>query len=129
MGLLNTSFYVEMVSMGECINCGVPICAPSPFKEKRLKDHSKMFYCINGHAQHYIGKTEAEKLNDVIRIERSRNEFTRARLEREQNSHRATRGHLTRVKKRIASGVCPCCNRTFQNVARHMKTQHPGYGT
>jgi hypothetical protein len=25
-------------------------------------------------------------------------------------------------------GVCPCCNRTFQQLARHMKAKHPGYG-
>lgn len=22
---------------------------------------------------------------------------------------------------------CPCCRRNFQNLQRHMKTQHPGY--
>ena len=32
---------------------------------------------------------------------------------------------LTRLQKRIHAGVCPCCNRTFTNVARHMKTKHP----
>lgn len=26
-----------------------------------------------------------------------------------------------------APRVCPCCNRTFQNVARHIAGQHPDY--
>jgi len=32
---------------------------------------------------------------------------------------------LKRVKRRINGGVCTCCNRTFTNLARHMKTKHP----
>jgi hypothetical protein len=27
----------------------------------------------------------------------------------------------------VANGVCPCCNRTFQNLARHMAGKHPDY--
>jgi hypothetical protein len=23
--------------------------------------------------------------------------------------------------------VCPCCRRTFQNLMRHMQTQHPTF--
>jgi hypothetical protein len=23
--------------------------------------------------------------------------------------------------------VCPCCNRTFENLARHMNSKHRGY--
>jgi Fe-S oxidoreductase len=30
-----------------------------------------------------------------------------------------------RIKTRVANGVCPHCNRTFQNLARHMASQHP----
>lgn len=26
-----------------------------------------------------------------------------------------------------ACGVCPCCNRSFTNVRRHMTSQHPDY--
>lgn len=33
----------------------------------------------------------------------------------------------TRIKNRIARGVCPCCNRTFVNLAKHMASQHPSY--
>lgn len=40
---------------------------------------------------------------------------------------RAQKGQNTRLKNRIAAGVCPCCNRSFQNVARHMAGQHPDF--
>lgn len=37
------------------------------------------------------------------------------------------KGEVTKLKKRIANGVCPCCKRSFCNLAAHMKTQHPEY--
>lgn len=40
---------------------------------------------------------------------------------------RAQRAAKTRIKKRVAAGVCPCCTRSFANLARHMKGQHPDY--
>lgn len=30
---------------------------------------------------------------------------------------------------RVGAGVCPCCKRTFQQLARHMKCKHPKYRT
>jgi len=44
-----------------------------------------------------------------------------------EHSQRTTKGHLTRIKRRVAAGICPCCNRTFRDLGRHMKGQHPGY--
>lgn len=44
-----------------------------------------------------------------------------------QQDHEATRAKLVRDRARFANGVCPCCNRSFENVARHMRTQHPDY--
>jgi len=40
----------------------------------------------------------------------------------------AERSARVRLKKRIACGVCPCCKRTFTNLARHISGQHPEYG-
>jgi chemotaxis response regulator CheB len=48
-----------------------------------------------------------------------RSDFTR--------EHSATRAQLTKTKKRVANGVCPCCNRTFKQLARHMKAKHPEF--
>ncbi len=30
-----------------------------------------------------------------------------------------------KMRTRVMNGVCPCCNRTFQNLMAHMKTEHP----
>jgi len=50
------------------------------------------------------------------------------RADTEARRARAYKGHLGRTRKRIGSGTCPCCNRHFQNLGRHMKGQHPEYG-
>ena len=33
----------------------------------------------------------------------------------------------TRLKNRVGKGVCPCCNRSFANLKRHMASQHPEF--
>lgn len=48
-------------------------------------------------------------------------------LEAERRAHAATKGQLTKTRKRVAGGVCPCCNRSFVNLGRHMAGQHPDY--
>lgn len=43
-----------------CCSCGIGFCLPTPLYEARVRDHGR-FYCPNGHAQHYLGKTKQEK--------------------------------------------------------------------
>lgn len=117
---------VELITE-ECYSCGVLFAFPVTLREKLLSDHSRNFYCPNGHSQHYIGKTDAEKQRErAERLERqlaNRDEDLRSA----HASNRAMRGQVTKLKKRVASGVCPCCHRTFANVQRHMEGQHPDY--
>ena len=61
----------------------------------------------------------AEK-DDEIKRQRDRKEAA-------QRQASAFKGVVTRTKNRIAGGACPCCNRTFQNLARHMATKHSDY--
>ena len=39
----------------------------------------------------------------------------------------AQKGVTTRLKNRVQKGVCPCCNRYFAQLQRHMTTQHPNF--
>jgi hypothetical protein len=32
---------------------------------------------------------------------------------------------VTRLKNRAAAGLCTCCNRSFQNLRKHMEIKHP----
>jgi hypothetical protein len=33
------------------------------------------------------------------------------------------------MKKRAVAGVCPCCNRHFRELERHMASKHPKYAS
>src|SRR4030095_11332018 len=113
--------------------CGVHFGLPYDLYEDLVKSHN-WFYCPNGHNQHYVGKTEEEKLREELSRmtereadQRRLKEQAREETQRINRTLITTKGHITRVKNRIVNGVCPCCNRTFQNLKNHMKTQHPAY--
>ncbi len=76
------------------------------------------------------GTSEFERMRKQLETANNSRDFYARRLNEEVRSKRAVRAHLTRSKKkleRIAHGVCPCCNRSFQNLRRHMSVKHPGF--
>ncbi|MFB3077027.1 MAG: hypothetical protein ACE1Y4_03380 [Lysobacterales bacterium] len=79
-------------------------------------------------------ETEADRLRIMLKEEedglcreRARHDQTRADLEATELSRRAHKAAATRIKNRVARGVCPCCNRSFTNLHRHMESKHPNY--
>ena len=106
--------------------CGITFAAPESWIRKRREDHV-WWYCPNGHTQHFPGETEAEKLKKQLAARGA--ELDRVRADRDAQIRTITsmKGQATKLRKRVAAGVCPCCKRTFQNLARHMSGQHPGF--
>lgn len=115
----------EVLVAHRCGECGVWFGLTEFMLDKRRKD-GKSFYCPNGHSRAFR-ETEAMRLQRQLDDERQRRRAAQDLLHAEERSHTATRGHLTRQKKRAANGVCPCCNRTFKQLAAHMKNKHPEY--
>lgn len=115
-----------MTKMG-CGECGIEFAVPDSFyKERRERGSALSWYCPNGHSR-VFRESEADKL----RRERDQLKQRQAMLEDEarQARERAEKAEATtkRLKKRAAGGACPCCKRTFANMARHMKQQHPTF--
>lgn len=117
--------------------CGLSFAVPAWWETERRRLHDG-WYCPNGHQQYFGGETDAERR--IRELEEERKQLRREaeeiaadyRLERNareqvQRSLAATKGVLTKTRKRIAAGVCPCCHRTVQQLARHMETKHPDY--
>lgn len=123
-----------------CCNCAMPFAMPRTVHEELL-EHStaspnptKTFYCPAGHPQQYTGKTAEQKLREEkeslerrLKWAREHGEQIRERALKAERSASALRGVVTRTKKRVGNGVCPCCNRTFESLARHMASKHPDY--
>jgi hypothetical protein len=112
----------------DCFKCGALFGLPNDVNDELLA-RGRTFYCPNGHGQHYTNSLQKQ-----LQDERDRSARLNARLDQErahsnavERSRRATKGQLTKVKKRVANGVCPCCNRSFADLAAHMKSQHPNY--
>lgn len=108
--------------------CGIRLAIPENLYDfAQVSDPGKVaIHCPLGHEFVYNNNRLGKERERAERAER------RATAERELREHtehklRAQKGATTKARKRHAAGVCPCCRRTFQNVRRHMSTQHPDY--
>ncbi len=119
----NTWFETE-----ECCNCGMAFAMTTDFKRRMLKGKD-WFYCPAGHRQYYSGKSKEQKLKEELaQANRRADQHRHEASEQRQRAASISRSY-SRVRERVRNGVCPCCNRTFENLARHMATKHPDYGT
>lgn len=117
---------VEFV-LEDCCSCGMLFAMTADFQRRRLKDRAS-FYCPAGHQQHYIGKSEEQKLREQLERERLAREAESGRATLLEHQRDAIARNYGRMRERIKNGVCPCCNRTFQNLLQHMQTKHPDFG-
>lgn len=112
--------FVQVVIVPEtCCSCGAHFGIDSDSKAKRHKD-GNVFYCPNGHELIYNIKPDETK-NKLIRAA--------AQLEASERRERELRSRnvVTRLKNRASRGICPCCDKEFSVLKKHMKSQHPGY--
>jgi hypothetical protein len=125
----NRRVYLEtLIHIIECANCNIDFGIGDDFMTRRRDDH-EVFYCPNGHQNFYTGQSRAEKAEAALKRAEARALSWRDQAEVAERARRAQKGANTKLKKRIAAGVCPCCKRSFVNVARHMAGQHPDYTT
>jgi hypothetical protein len=111
--------------METCCTCGILFGMDDQFQNYRLDD-GKSFYCPAGHPQMYTGnwKVKAEKAEieayqakvALQEAEAKNRQLTDDILDKTQE--------VQRLQKRVSNGVCPHCHRTFQQLARHMKSKH-----
>ena len=116
-----TMDYTETLVVTSCW-CGIRLAIPDNLHRYAHNHKGHAIHCPLGHQFVYRDDFQTQ-----LEQERRRHRATRELLSQEERSHVATRGHLTRARKRAAAGVCPCCKRTFQNVARHVAAKHPDF--
>lgn len=107
-----------------CCTCGTLFGILTEVQARRKQDHQS-FFCPFGHSQSYNGKSEADKLREQLEISRRERAEALERAWKAEGAERKAATALKRTEKRVGNGVCPCCNRTFENLARHMASQHP----
>jgi hypothetical protein len=115
------AFSFDMREM-RCGKCGIVFWAPEFYMEQREKDQQN-WYCPNGHSRVFREST-ADKLRKELEAEQQRSRMERSMRIDAENAEARIERELKRTKKRVNAGVCPHCNRTFQQLARHMQCKH-----
>lgn len=113
--------YSETLVVTHCW-CGIALAIPDTLHRYAHRHKGKEVYCPLGHT--FIFN---DTIEEQLTRERIRHAATKDLLQAEERSHTATRGHLTRQRKRAAAGLCPCCKRHFTNVERHVASKHPDF--
>ncbi len=114
--------------------CGMRHAVPDELWEEARRKGKREIYCPLGHSAMYNSNPEMDRVRKECddANERARRESDRvARLMAENDqlaaSRRSIKGVVTKLKKRIVNGVCPCCKRAFTNLKAHMHTKHPDF--
>lgn len=89
-----------------------------------LRETGGTFYCPKGHALRF-GESEIDKMKRKLEAANQRREWAEKNAATARKAEAIARGKLRAQTERVKNGVCPCCNRTFQNLMRHMQTKHP----
>lgn len=115
-----------------CATCGV-IYGLERNYSNRCSELGKGWNCPNGHSQVFVegalqrAEKSAKRAQELLDLERRCHENTRADLTRTEHRRRAEAAAKTKLKRRAAAGVCPCCTRHFGNLQSHMSTKHPEF--
>lgn len=117
-----------------CGVCSIPFAIPKDLHDKVKRDGS-VFYCPNGHNIGY-NENENKRLrrrlefkDDEIRWQTDMRKAAETEVRSQRNRSNALKGHLKRIKAKVANGVCPVpgCKRSFADVIDHLRTVHPDY--
>lgn len=111
------------LTVKQCPVCYVHYAIPQ-MMENRKQENGGNWYCPNGDSLIFT-KTKAQKLEAELAKEKENVEYWMNRKDEVDRELKAKKGELTKLKNRVISGVCPCCQRSFVNLQRHMKTKHP----
>jgi hypothetical protein len=111
-----------------CPQCGVIFA--SNVVLLRRKDGADL-YCPNGHVMSWRGRTDADRLRTELDAEKQKRFAAEREREwalvqkREVETQKAKVERKLKLQtKRVNAGVCPHCNRTFSQLARHMQCKH-----
>jgi len=118
----------DMVTVICCYSgCGITFGMTKTFNRLRRNDH-RWWCCPNGHQQQYSGKNEEEKLRGELKRKQAELQREQLRALEAEGLAKQKDQLYKRLRHRVIHGVCPCCTRTFENVARHMADMHPEFG-
>jgi hypothetical protein len=116
----------------DCANCSVVFAIPERMRAERYANGGS-FYCPNGHSLGW-SETDADRERKKVKQlecrldrEETHRRAVQDQLDAEKRTAAAYKGHLTRMRNRVARGVCPQpgCKRSFSELHAHVRDCHP----
>lgn len=109
----------------ECPFCFITFGVPKRLLTAKQQNGTE-FWCPNGHDLNFQ-ENENAKLRRERDLLRQRLAMKDDQIAEANERTAAAQKEIDRLAKRANHGVCPCCKRTFSQLARHMKDKHPEF--
>lgn len=93
---------------------------------RRRKEDGKSWHCPQGHSIVFT-ESDKDRLEKKLAEAARTNTVLAAQVASAQAQRDRERKRAVRLEKRAKGGACPCCNRTFIKLSRHMATKHPDF--
>ncbi len=126
-----TQHTFETFHVISCYHCALHFGIPSQLYTRAVTNAAGTIFCPACGQESRWGESDDKKRIRDLETKLKWESDHAARLASERNlaqaSLAATKGIVTRLRNRASAGLCPCCNRTFSQLARHMKSKHPDF--
>lgn len=120
-----------------CSQCRGDMWLPLALHETARRSEEIIFHCPYGHRQHFpkgdgettLLRRERDRLKQQLAEKDDDIKALKAVVAKEREHTLKMKSVATKVRKRNAAGLCPCCNRSFASaqMQRHIKTKHPEF--
>ena len=108
--------------LGECFTCGVGI-AMTKSQQRAYDEGGMVITCVLGH-QTVRCESDVQKITKELTHAQDRVATLETEVVNQRNLLQAETKKRKKLETRVNNGVCPHCRRSFQNLKRHMASQH-----
>ena len=126
-----TEIITEQFTIVSCYTCSVRFGITRELYKRVVTDATGSIHCpACGGLTCWRESDDKKKIKELelkLAWEAEQSKRQQEARESAENSLRATQGVVTRLKRRVAAGTCPCCHRTFKQLTAHMATKHPDF--
>lgn len=122
---------IETFNVVSCYTCGVRFGIGGDLYKRVVTDAIGSIFCPScGQKTCWQESDDKKKIKELQRkLEWEAAEVARQKAARDsaEASLKATKGVVTRMNRRVAHGICPCCKRRVKQLAEHMAEKHPEF--
>ena len=110
--------------LAECFACGIPILMTKG-QMRAFDNDGATITCVLGH-QTIRRESEVQWLQKQLSQAQDRVSTLETEVVNQRGLLQAEAKKRKSLETRVRNGVCPHCQRSFQNVRRHIQSQHTG---